>query len=247
MERLRLTIQYDGTFYAGYQVQPNGNTIQAEIEKALGKMHKGHIVKVTASGRTDAGVHALGQVVHFDTPLNVPLENWKRALNPILPDDIQVVSAERVSSDFHARYDTTGKEYRYFVRNHKDPDLFRRHYTHHVRADLDVEAMMRACQYIEGKHDFTSFCSPKSDVKGSKVRTIHEASVTRQESEIIFTFRGTGFLYNMVRILTGTLLEVGRHEREAEDLTRVIEAEHRDEAGNTAPPRGLFLWQVYYD
>ncbi|MGP4063017.1 tRNA pseudouridine(38-40) synthase TruA [Halobacillus sp. H74] len=247
MERLRLTIQYDGTFYAGYQVQPNGNTIQAEIEKALGKMHKGHIVKVTASGRTDAGVHALGQVVHFDTPLNVPLENWKRALNPILPDDIQVVSAERVSSDFHARYDTTGKEYRYFVRNHKEPDLFRRHYTHHVRADLDVETMMRACQYIEGEHDFTSFCSPKSDVKGSKVRTIHEASVTRQESEIIFTFRGTGFLYNMVRILTGTLLEVGRHEREAEDLTRVIEAKHRDEAGNTAPPRGLFLWQVYYD
>ncbi|WP_264188453.1 tRNA pseudouridine(38-40) synthase TruA [Halobacillus litoralis] len=242
-----MIIQYDGTNYAGYQVQPNGNTIQAELEKALLKMHKGTVVKVTASGRTDARVHALGQVIHFDTPLKIPMNNWKRAINSLLPADIQIVSAESVPSEFHARYDTTGKEYRYFVRNDQHPDLFRRHYTHHVRAALDINAMKQACQYIKGEHDFTSFCSPKTDIKGDKVRTIYEASITSDMDEIVFTFRGSGFLYNMVRILVGTLLEIGRSERKPEDIIDIIQAEDRKAAGKTAPPQGLFLWKVFYN
>lgn len=246
MSRYRMVVRYDGTNYVGYQVQPNGNTIQAELEKALKKVHKGDPVKVTASGRTDARVHAMGQVIHFDTPLHIAPDNWKRALTSLLPDDIQIKAVDQVAEDFHARYDTTGKEYRYFVRNHKEPDLFRRHYTHHVKASLDMDAMARACKYLEGEHDFTSFCSPKTGIKGSKVRTIYQANVRKHADEVVFTFRGSGFLYNMVRILVGTLLEVGRNERKPEEMLRMIEAKDRGAAGKTAPPQGLFLWEVFY-
>ncbi|WP_406945269.1 tRNA pseudouridine(38-40) synthase TruA [Halobacillus sp. SY10] len=246
MIRIRMVIRYDGTNYAGYQVQPNGNTIQAELEKALRKMHKGEQVKVVASGRTDARVHAVGQVIHFETPLHIPMANWKRALGSLLPDDIQVVSADQVSEEFHARYDAKGKEYRYYVHHAHEPDLFRRHYTHHVRAELDIVRMKEACSHLEGEHDFTSFCSPKTDIKGTKVRTIYKAEVTKEGNDIVFIFRGSGFLYNMVRILVGTLLEVGRNERKPEDVKRIIEAKNRNEAGKTAPPQGLFLWEVFY-
>jgi tRNA pseudouridine38-40 synthase len=246
MNRYRMVVRYDGTNYVGYQVQPNGNTIQAELEKALKKIHKGDPVKVTASGRTDARVHALGQVIHFDTPLIIPLNNWKRALASLLPDDIQITTVDQVAENFHARYDTKGKEYRYFVRNHQEPDIFRRHYTYHVKAPLDINAMVRACNYLEGAHDFTSFCSPKTDIKGSKVRTIYQADVRKQADEVVFTFRGSGFLYNMVRILVGTLLEVGRNERQPEEILRIIGAKDRGAAGKTAPPQGLFLWEVFY-
>ena len=246
MIRYRMVVRYDGTNYVGYQVQPNGNTIQAELEKALKKVHKGDSVKVAASGRTDARVHAMGQVIHFDTPLYIPPHNWKRAINSLMPDDIQITAVDQVAEDFHARYDAKGKEYRYFVRNHQEQDLFRRHYTHHVKASLDVDAMVKACNYLEGEHDFTSFCSPKTDVKGSKVRTIYQADVRKQADEVVFTFRGSGFLYNMVRILVGTLLEVGRNERQPEEIIRIIDEKDREAAGKTAPPQGLFLWEVFY-
>ncbi|CDQ21606.1 tRNA pseudouridine38-40 synthase [Halobacillus karajensis] len=246
MKRIRMVIRYDGTNYSGYQVQPNGNTIQAELEKALRKMHKGQLIKVTASGRTDARVHAIGQVIHFDTPLQIPIGNWKRALNSLLPEDIQVSSVDQAADDFHARYDTSGKEYRYYVRNHQEPDPFRRNYTYHVKAAIDIDAIKAACRYLEGEHDFTSFCSPKTDIKGSKVRTIYQADVSKRGDEVIFIFRGSGFLYNMVRILVGTLLEVGRKERRPEDIQRIIAAKDRIAAGKTAPPQGLFLWKVFY-
>ncbi|MYL51501.1 tRNA pseudouridine(38-40) synthase TruA [Halobacillus litoralis] len=246
MKRIRMVIRYDGTNYAGYQVQPNGNTIQAELEKALRKVHKGDQVRVVASGRTDARVHAIGQVIHFDTPLHIPMANWKRALDSLLPDDIQVVSADQVSEEFHARYDTKGKEYRYYVHQAHEPDLFRRHYTHHVRAELDINRMREACRHLEGEHDFTSFCSPKTDIKGAKVRTIYKAEITKEGNDMVFVFRGSGFLYNMVRILVGTLLEIGRNERKPEDIKRIIESKNRNEAGKTAPPQGLFLWEVFY-
>ncbi|MBN8237395.1 tRNA pseudouridine(38-40) synthase TruA [Halobacillus kuroshimensis] len=246
MNRIRMTIAYDGSGYAGYQVQPNGGTIQEELEKALKKIHKGKTVKVTASGRTDARVHAVGQVIHFDTPLEIPVSNWRRALNSMLPDDIQVKEADQPTGGFHARYDTTGKEYRYFVRNHPDPDLFRRHYTSHVKAPLDITAMKKACGYIEGEHDFTSFCSPKTDLKGSKVRTIFKADVESRGEEVVFTFKGSGFLYNMVRILVGTLLEIGKGKRAPEDIPDILKARTREAAGRTAPPQGLFLWKVDY-
>ncbi|WP_258871594.1 tRNA pseudouridine synthase A, partial [Halobacillus trueperi] len=164
----------------------------------------------------------------------------------LLPDDIQVVSADQVSEEFHARYDAKGKEYRYYVHHAHEHDLFRRHYTHHVRAELDIVRMKEACSHLEGEHDFTSFCSPKTDIKGTKVRTIYKAEVTKEGNDIVFIFRGSGFLYNMVRILVGTLLEVGRNERKPEDVKRIIEAKNRNEAGKTAPPQGLFLWEVFY-
>ncbi|ARI75366.1 tRNA pseudouridine(38-40) synthase TruA [Halobacillus mangrovi] len=247
MERLKAIIQYDGTNYAGYQIQPNGNTVQAELEKALSKMHKGRKVKVTASGRTDSGVHALGQVIHFDTDLNIPVENWKRALSSMLPQDIYILSVEQVGRDFHARYDAKGKEYRYFIWNDQEPNIFKRHYRYHIKADLDVAAMQQACKYIEGEHDFTSFCSPRTDIKGDKIRLIHEASVQKEGEELVFVFRGSGFLYNMVRILVGTLVEVGRHDRDPGEIPMIIEAKEREAAGKTAPPQGLFLREVFYD
>lgn len=247
MERLRCIIQYDGTRYAGYQIQPNGNTVQAELEKALKKMHKGRAVKVVASGRTDSGVHARGQVIHFDTDLSIPSSNWRRALSSLLPADIMVEDAGVVEPDFHARYGASGKEYRYFVWNATDPDIFKRLYRYHVRSELNVEAMREACGHLLGEHDFTSFCSPKTDVKGEKVRTIYQAEVLQNGEELTFIFRGSGFLYNMVRILVGTLLEIGRGERKPSELPAMIEAKDREAAGKTAPPHGLFLWEVHYD
>ncbi|MFC7322224.1 tRNA pseudouridine(38-40) synthase TruA [Halobacillus campisalis] len=244
--RLKCRVEYDGTQYAGYQIQPNGNTVQAELEKALAKMHKGEKVKVTASGRTDSGVHARGQIIHFDTNLSIPPHNWKRALDSMLPQDIHIAEAEEAAADFHARYDTIGKEYRYFVWNSREPDIFKRHYTTHIKFPLNVEAMKKACRLIEGEHDFTSFCSSRTDLKGSKVRTIHRASIEQEGAELVFIFKGSGFLYNMVRILVGTLLEVGRGERNPEELQAVFEARERKAAGKTAPPHGLFLWQVDY-
>ncbi|MFG6150681.1 tRNA pseudouridine(38-40) synthase TruA [Halobacillus sp. B23F22_1] len=246
MPRLKCIVAYDGTRYAGYQVQPNGITVQEVLEKALAKMHKGEKVKITASGRTDSGVHAKGQVIHFDTNLSIPPSNWKRALDSMLPHDIHVADVEEAPDDFHTRYDATGKEYRYFVWNSREPDIFRRHFSYHVKIPLNLEAMKKACRIIEGEHDFTSFCSSRTDVKGSKVRTIHQAYIEKEGAELTFIFKGNGFLYNMVRILVGTILEVGKGEREPEDLKSMIEALDREAAGKTAPPHGLFLWKVDY-
>ncbi|GGD03206.1 tRNA pseudouridine synthase A [Thalassobacillus devorans] len=246
MQKLKGIIQYDGTAFAGYQVQPNGRTIQAEIETALQKMHKGQTVKVTASGRTDAGVHAVGQMIHFTSDLDIPPEGWERALNAMLPDDIRIDDIQYADAGFHARYDTKGKEYRYKILNQKDPDLFRRYYSYHVPQKLDIAAIKEACRYLEGEHDFTSFCSARSTVKGDKVRTITKADIQPEGNELVFIFRGTGFLYNMVRILVGTLLEVGKGERKPEEVIAMIEAKDRSAAGKTAPPHGLFLWEVFY-
>lgn len=246
MQKLKGIIQYDGTAFAGYQIQPNGRTIQAEIEAVLQKVHKGQTVKVTASGRTDAGVHAVGQVIHFTSDLNIPLEGWNRALNAMLSDDIRIADIQYADAGFHARYDTKGKEYRYKVLNQKDPDLFRRYYNYHVPQKLDVAAIKEACRYLKGEHDFTSFCSARSTVKGGKVRTITKADIYPEGNELVFIFRGTGFLYNMVRILVGTLLEIGKGERKPEEIMAMIEAKDRSAAGKTAPPHGLFLWEVFY-
>ncbi|MFD1021238.1 tRNA pseudouridine(38-40) synthase TruA [Thalassobacillus hwangdonensis] len=246
MQRMKCIIQYDGTAFAGYQVQPDQRTVQSKLEAALTQMHKGKEVKVVASGRTDAGVHAKGQVVHFDTSLDIPLEGWKKGLKSLLPPDIGVLEVQSASESFHARYDTVGKEYRYVILNQPDPDIFKRNYAFHVREELNVEAMREACRYLEGEHDFTSFCSARTEVKGDKVRTIMKADVQRLGSELTFTFRGSGFLYNMVRILVGTLVEIGKGERDPVDIPSIIDARNRAAAGKTAPPQGLFLWEVHY-
>ena len=246
MVRIMCVVSYDGTNYAGYQIQNNGITIQEKIEKALKALHKGKEIQVIASGRTDARVHAVGQTFHFDTTLTIPEENWKRALNARLPKDIFVKSVHRVVDDFHARYDAIVKEYRYFVLNQKDPDIFVRNHRTHVRENLDISAMQEACTYIEGEHDFSAFCSAKTDVKGSKVRTVYQASCQKDGDQVIFIFKGSGFLYNMVRILVGTLIEIGKGERHPSSIIETIASKDRNKAGKTAPPQGLFLWEVTY-
>ncbi|MGP4042193.1 tRNA pseudouridine(38-40) synthase TruA [Gracilibacillus sp. D59] len=245
--RLKAIIRYDGTFFAGYQVQPKGRTIQGVIEKVLTKMHKGNHVRVTASGRTDQGVHAVGQVIHFDSELEIPLENWLRALNTMLPDDVEVMSITDVPADFHARYDVSEKEYRYYILNAKEKDLFRRYYTHFVQEDLDLVAMHKASQFFLGSHDFSSFCAANSNVKGDKTRTITDIAIEQEGKDIIVRVKGTGFLYNMVRIIVGTLIDIGLGNREPEEITQIIAAQDRSKAGKTAPPQGLYLWEVTYN
>ncbi|WP_347548071.1 tRNA pseudouridine(38-40) synthase TruA [Pseudalkalibacillus hwajinpoensis] len=245
MQRIKMTISYDGTAFNGYQVQPNGRTVQEEVQRALKQMHKGESIQVTGSGRTDAGVHAAGQVLHFDTPLSIPLVNWPRALNSQLPDDIRVLSTEAAHADFHARYDVMRKTYQYRVRNQVDPDVFRRNYAFHEARRLSITDMRQAAVYFEGEHDFTSFCAANTNVK-NKVRTIYRIGIEQDHEEIVFTFEGSGFLYNMVRILMGTILEVGRGQRKADEMVGILKARNRHFAGKTAPAHGLCLWEVFY-
>lgn len=245
MQRIKMTISYDGTAFNGYQVQPNGRTVQEELQRALKQMHKGKLIHVTGSGRTDARVHALGQVIHFDTPLSIPLDKWVRALNAQLPADVRVLRAEAVPEDFHARYHVVRKTYHYRVNNRAASDVFRRNYAVHEARELNIGDMRRAAAHLIGEHDFTSFCSAKTDVK-DKVRTIYRIDIEKENDELIFTFEGSGFLYNMVRILMGTFLEVGRGDRQADELPSILEAQDRSRAGKTAPPHGLYLWEVSY-
>lgn len=243
MRRIKLTIAYDGTNYAGYQVQPNGNTIQAELETVLERMH-GKKIKVVASGRTDARVHARGQVIHFDSHLTMPADRFVKALNAMLPDDILVHSAVEAEESFHARYGAKRKEYRYFVR--KDMDPFRRHYAVTVTYPLDKERIRQALCLLVGTHDFTSFSVTKAEVE-DRVRTIYEAELVESGEEMYFRFVGSGFLYNQVRIMVGTLLEIGRGKYEPHEIERMLDEKDRRSAGITAPPHGLYLWNVNYE
>ncbi|MBN8203941.1 tRNA pseudouridine(38-40) synthase TruA [Bacillus sp. NTK034] len=245
MQRFKCIITYDGTHFAGYQVQPGKRTVQGELERALKKLHKGEDIKVTASGRTDAGVHAKGQVIHFDSPLNIPIEKWEIALNSLLPDEVAIVGAETVPDDFHVRFDAKGKEYRYFVHRSSRRDPFKRHYAYQYPYPLNTDAIKQAAADLIGTHDFTSFCSAKTEVE-DKVRELQEIEVHEKEDMLIFRFRGTGFLYNMVRILAGTLLEVGSGERDPDSMPSVLKEKNRSAAGKTAPPQGLYLWKVFY-
>lgn len=244
MQRIKCTISYDGTLFSGYQVQVNTRTVQGEIEKVLQTMHK-KAVKVIASGRTDAGVHATGQVIHFDTSLAIPAEKWVQALNAMLPDDIAILSAEYVHETFHARYDAQGKQYRYVIDLSKVRNPLTRNYTYHYPYPVDVERIKKACTYAIGTHDFSSFCAANTSVV-DKVRTIYSISCEQVGTSLTLTYTGNGFLYNMVRILTGTLIEIGAGMKEPEDMKKIIEACDRSAAGKTAPAQGLYLQEVYY-
>lgn len=245
MPKYKCVIAYDGTDFAGYQVQPEKRTIQSEFEEVLAKMHKGEIVKVTASGRTDSGVHAKGQVIHFESPLTFPTENWVKAFSALLPSDIVVLEVDIVSADFHARFHTTGKEYRYIIARSKLQDPFQRNYAYHYPYSLDEKAMREAISYLIGTHDFTSFCSAKTEVV-DKVRTIQEMDFNETDGFMVFRFVGEGFLYNMVHILVGTLLEVGSGKIAPRDLIGILDKKDRSFAGKTAPGHGLYLWKVFY-
>ncbi|MEN2769083.1 tRNA pseudouridine(38-40) synthase TruA [Ornithinibacillus xuwenensis] len=246
MPKISCIIAYDGTNYSGYQIQPQKRTVQGEIEGALMKIHKGEQIRIHASGRTDTGVHAKGQTIHFDTSLHIPGNSWKKALNTLLPNDVYVHHSEEVSADFHARYDVVEKEYRYIVQNTIDPDIFKRNYVWHYPYKLNIQAIQEACNFFEGTHDFTTFSSAKATVKGNKIRTLYEVSCQQENDQIVFVFRGSGFLYNMVRILVGTLLDVGQEKIKPSAIMDMLESKDRNKAGKTAPPQGLYLWKVRY-
>ncbi|WP_010095719.1 tRNA pseudouridine(38-40) synthase TruA [Ornithinibacillus scapharcae] len=246
MPIVKCTIAYDGTNFNGYQVQPGKRTVQGELEKVLEKVHKGISVRVHASGRTDTGVHAKGQTIHFETELTIPGNSWKKALNALLPNDIYILDSEIAQESFHARYDVVEKEYRYYILMKQEPDIFNRHYIHHFPYPLNVEAIQEACTELEGTHDFTTFSSAKATVKGDKIRTLFEVSCNQDNDRLEFIFRGSGFLYNMVRILVGTLLDVGQGRTHPTDIHQMLEARDRSLAGKTAPAHGLYLWKVTY-
>jgi tRNA pseudouridine38-40 synthase len=245
MQRLKCTMAYDGTGFFGYQIQPNNRSVQEEVEKALMKLHKGSEVKIFASGRTDAGVHAKGQVFHFDTNLEIPLEKWPVALNSMLPADTSIYEIERVDAGFHARFDAKGKEYRYFINPSATRDPFSRNYATRVPFPIDLGLVQSAMKSFLGTHDFTSFCSAKTEVE-DKIRTINEIELLEENELLVFRFVGNGFLYNMVRIITGTLLGIGTGDLPPNCIPEILEKKDRTVAGKTAPAQGLYLWKVFY-
>jgi tRNA pseudouridine38-40 synthase len=246
---LKLTLAYDGTAYAGWQVQPGQRTLQETLEAALTNI-TGTAIRVTASGRTDAGVHALGQVVSFNTESTLPADVIQRALNAELPHDMAVLDAADAPPGFHAIRDAARKRYRYVLDDGPVPDVFRRHYAWHYRQRLDAAAMHRAAQPLLGTHDFRSFESAWPQ-RTSSVRTVFEISVARglsgDENLIALEVEADGFLYNMVRAIVGTLVEVGRGSRSESWPAEVLAAQDRRVAGMTAPAHGLFLLRVEYN
>ena len=242
----KLTIQYDGSRYDGWQKQGNTeNTIQGKLETLLARL-TGESVELQGAGRTDAGVHALGQVASFRLDRERSPEQLLTELNRWLPEDIAVVRAETADPRFHARLSARGKIYRYSFRLGGVPDVFRRKYQYRVEEPLNLEAMAHAAALLTGTRDFRSFCSNRR-YKKSTVRTVHSIELHREGSDLDLWFRGDGFLYHMVRILTGTLLEVGLGQRDPEDVPAILEARDRIAAGKTAPARGLTLVDVLYD
>lgn len=242
---VKLTIQYDGTRYDGWQRQGNtDNTLQGRLEGVLSRM-VGKPVEIQGAGRTDAGVHARGQVASVHLPEGYTPQEVQNYLNRYLPEDVAVVEVVEVGERFHARLSATGKEYRYHIRMGSVPDVFARKYQYRVEEPLDLAAMERAAGYLTGKHDFRSFCGNRR-FKKSTVREVFHIGVEVCGSDLTLVYRGDGFLYNMVRILTGTLLEVGLGQRTPESMVDILEAKERTAAGKTAPAQGLVLQEVYY-
>lgn len=245
LRKVKCIVSYDGGNYGGYQLQANCVTVQEVLEEALSKITK-QSVRIYASGRTDSGVHAKGQVFHFRTTVNMPEDRWPMAFNTLLPPDISVLKAEYVPDTFHSRFDVVEKTYRYCLFNRRIPDVFLRRYSWHVPYGLDLEKMREGARYLVGVHDFTSFCSIRAEVE-DKVREVYEISIEETEDHVVWlTFRGKGFLYNMVRIMVGTLVNVGSGKTSPEQVKAILEAKNRDRAGRTAPAEGLFLWEVKY-
>jgi tRNA pseudouridine38-40 synthase len=245
---LKLTLAYDGGAYVGWQVQPDKPTVQGTLESALRQITQ-EAVRVTASGRTDAGVHALGQVVGCSTATRLANADLQRALNAVLPNDVAVLLVEDAAEGFHATRDAVAKRYRYQIHNGRTRSVFDRHFAWHYPQPLDAAAMHAAGQVLLGRHDFSSFETAGSE-RPDSIRTIHELTVTRGGEEladrVTLEVVGDGFLYNMVRTIVGTLVEVGVGARDANWPAAVLAACDRRAAGQTAPPHGLFLVNVSY-
>ena len=246
MRNFKIILQYEGTRYQGWQRQDStGNTIQGKLEAILGKMTGLGFVQVDGSGRTDSGVHALGQVANFKIDTEMTKEQVMDYINQYLPEDIGVISIDEMPERFHSRLNAKGKTYRYRIWNSPLPCVFERKYVHVVAEKLDVNAMKKAAACFVGKHDFKAFTSNKKSKK-STVRSIESIAIERNDNELVLTYNGDGFLYHMVRILTGTLIEVGLGKRSPESIPELLEHGTRDMAGELAPAKGLCLVEVRY-
>jgi len=246
MRNIKIIVEYDGKSFNGWQRQPDKLNIQGEIELAIEQI-TGEKVELIASGRTDAGVHSLGQTANFKTNSNIPIEKFAIAINSKLKKSIVVKSAEEVNDRFHSRYNCVKKKYRYVINNSKNGSAIYRGLEYHIPVKLDVKKMNEAAKYFIGEHDFKGFKATGGNNK-STVRTIYSAEVMYEpETErITIELIGNGFLYNMVRIISGTLVDVGLGKIKPEEISNIIESKERDNAGKTLPPHGLYLVEVYY-
>ena len=244
MRNIKLTIEYDGTSYGGWQKQKNNRTIQQCIEEAI-KLLTGEDVELIGSSRTDAGVHAKGMVANLITNSQIPADKFREAINTKLPDDIGIIKSEEVDRNFHSRYDSKGKTYCYTLVNRYEKVCIGRNYVYQVRDELNYNLMKEAAKYFLGKHDFKAFKTNGSSVKTS-VRTINGLELELKGDVIKIFVSADGFLYNMVRIIVGTLIEVGKGKIKPEDIESIIKNGDRSKAGPCVPPNGLVLEKVFY-
>lgn len=248
MTRYKALISYDGHDFAGFQRQPHARSVQEEIEKTLTRINKGQPIVIHGAGRTDSGVHALGQVIHFDLPSARDEEKLRFALDTQTPEDIDVISVEEVTEDFHARYQPHSKTYEFLVDIGRPKNPMMRHYATHYPYPLEISLMEQAIKALEGTHDFTGFTASGTSVE-NKVRTITKASLTfdAQRNFLVFTFSGNGFLYKQIRNMVGTLLKIGNKRMPVNQIERILEEKDRQLAGPTAAPNGLYLKEIIYE
>ena len=244
MRRIRTVISYDGSDYVGWQTQPNGISVQETIEKSIFEVTGEH-ASLQGSGRTDSGVHARAQVAHFDTDARMSADKFAIALNTHLPSDIRIMYSEEADPVFHARFSAKEKQYRYFVQTGPHASVFARKYSLHAYMPLDLQIMNEAAAKVIGTHDFTAFMSTGREVENA-VRTITLSRWEKHGDFLVYSVQGNGFLYNMVRILVGTMLGMGSGRIVSESMSKALASRSRRDAGPTAPPRGLFLWRVIY-
>ena len=242
--RYKIEFSYDGTNFNGYQIQPKLRTVQEELEKAVSYLNRQTKTEVVASGRTDKGVHALGQVAHFDLDVEIPLDKIKRGLNSNLPEDIHINWAKKVSSNFHARFSSKKKEYIYLI-NIGEYNPMMRNYIYQYNRPLNIDNMKKGLQLLEGTHDFTSFVSSE-DERENKVRTIYKTNLTVKKDIIELSFQADGFMKYQVRNMVGLLLDIGKGKKEVEDVMKIIEIKDRRASSKTAAPEGLYLKKVWY-
>ncbi len=241
---IALIVEYDGTNFAGWQAQPNKRTVEEELRKSL-EMATDEKIELISAGRTDRKVHSFGQVVNFHTNREIPPENYKSLMDYLLPNDISIKDSFRVSDDFHARFDAKKRQYRFVVYNRELPNAIYRNYSYHFKFKVDMENMIRASKYLIGTHDFTSFKLASNNLI-NPIRTIEKIDIEKDGDFIYFTILGNAFLHNMVRIIVGTLLNIGGGKLKAEDMKEILESKDRQRAGITAGAEGLFLEKVFY-
>lgn len=244
MRNIKLTIEYQGKDFNGWQKQPNKLNIQGEIERAIGSI-TGEEIDLIGSGRTDAGVHSLGQVANFKTNSKLPIEKFAVAINSRLKKSIVIKKAEEVDEQFHSRYSVHSKKYRYIINNSPTGTAIYRELEYQFPIPLNIEKMQQAAKYLEGEHDFSSFKASGTSSKNS-VRKIFKAEILKKDERIFIELTGSGFLYNMVRIIAGTLLDVGIGKTQPEEISEIIKSKDRKRAGKTLPAVGLYLVEVTY-